>query len=151
MPPTTPYVTPTLAAMLMQNIFMGQVPQDDSAVTNTVMSQLITWTDGIINGMFKSVGYVVPFAAITGETWPTDQTVLLQIMSAVGCAAMASGHILLPAPRMIPGREGGQQNVYAAMFRTFQTDVKENGAGFRANYRLGTKAEKWNWRVKLLK
>lgn len=139
-PPTTPYVTPNLAAILMQNLFGGQAPSDNTAVQSDVLKQLIEWTDAIVNGLYRSVGYKVPFATLAGETWPAHQTSILQIMSAIGSASMASGQILLPAPRMVPGREGGERSVWAVMFDQLREQVLESGLGFRAQYWLGTKA-----------
>ena len=87
--------------------------------------------------------FSIPFLTISGETWPTWQTTLLQMMSAVGAGAIASGHIPLPAPRMSPGREGGSQNVYATMFNSFRTQIEKSGMGFRGQYYLGKPAEQW--------
>ena len=140
---TVPYSTPAQAAYLLQNIFRGATPSGSTVVTDTVFVQLISWTDAMIDGNFAAVGYKVPYVALAGETWPVTQTVLLSYMSAVGAAAMAGGHILKPAPALQPGREGGNQNVYALMIDRFFEQVNEHGFHFRAQYHEGTKAEKW--------
>lgn len=141
--PTTPYSTPAQAAYLMQNMFRGVVPSGTTPVTSTVLAQLITWVDSVIDSDFAAVGYILPFVAVSGETWPTHQTAFLGFMSATGAAAMASGHILKPAPAMSMGQQGGDQNVYAVMFNKFRTDIDKSGFHFRAQYYAGTKAEKW--------
>ena len=143
MAPTLPYSTATQVAYLMQNLFRGVAPSPATPVTASILAQLITWTDGVIDSYFSAVGYAIPFADIVGETWPPHQTVLLNYMSAVGAAAMAGGYILKPAPAMIPGREGGEQNVYGVLFNRFATDINTHGYRFRALYYAGTKAEKW--------
>lgn len=141
-PPVTPYTTPALASILAKNLFRGQVPSASTPVTSTELVQLIAWVDSMINGDFRSVGYKVPFLTLSGETWPTDQTVLLQFMSSVGAQAMASGHILLPAPTMRPGRVGGEKNVYAVFIDSFRNSVRDGSSRFRAQYYMGTEAEK---------
>jgi len=142
-PPTPPYVTSALASLLLQNMFRGQVPDANTPITLDVYDQLIQWSCSYIDGWFASVGYKIPFATISGETWPTFQTTLLQMMAAVGAGALASGYVPLPAPRMVPNREGGEQNVYSVMFHGFMTQIHENGLGFRAQYWLGRDAEQW--------
>ncbi len=141
--PATPYVTSELASILLQNMFRGQVPDANTPITESVYDQLITWSDSILGGWFAGVGYKIPFLEISGETWPTFQTTLLQIMSSVGSAALASGYVPLPAPRMVPGRDAGQQNVYAVMFNSFREQIETNGCGFRGQYYLGKRAEQW--------
>jgi len=142
-PPTTPYVTGALASILSKNLFKGQIPSASTPVANTEIDQLILWVDGIIDGDFSDLGYKVPFQEISGETWPSWQTVYLQIMSAVGAMAMTTGHILLPSPVMRPGRAGGEENVYTTLFRRMQARVQKRGLRFRARYYRGTQAERF--------
>ncbi len=142
-PPTSPYVTPALATILLQNMFRGQVPNNNTAITGSVYDQIILWSDSLLQGWFAGVGYKIPFVAITGETWPTYQTTMLQMMSAVASGAFASGHIPLPAPRMVPGRDSGSRNVYAMMLDSFRKQIELNGMGFRGQYYLGKPAEQW--------
>ena len=107
------------------------------------MIQLIAWTDGILNGDFRSVGYQVPFVALTGETWPADHTVLLQIMSSVGATAFSTGYVLSPASAMGAGARFGSKNAWATLFDSFRQQIEKTGLMFRAQYYIGTKAEQW--------
>jgi hypothetical protein len=141
--PTTPYVTPALASILAQNMFRGQVPNANTSISEEVYEQLITWGDSLIEGWFSGVGYKIPFAVLPGETWRTQQTTILQVMSAVVATSIGTGYIPLPAPRMVPGRESGSRNAYAMMTDNFKTAIAENGMGFRAQYWLGKKAMKF--------
>jgi len=140
--PTTPYCTPALASLLSKNMFRGRAPSSSSPVDPTELGQLITWTDSMLQGDFSTVGYKLPFVALSGETWPTWQTNLLQFMSAIGSMAMATGYILAPAPALVQGRNTGGQNAYAVLIESFREQIRDNGLRFRAQYWAGTKAEK---------
>lgn len=142
MPPTTPYVTSELASILLQNMFRGQVPNAQTPVSDYVFGQLITWSDSLINSWFAGVGYKIPFATLSGETWPAHQTTFLQMMSAVGSAAMASGYVPMPAPASRPS-SSRSKNLYAQMLDSFRDAIKENGLGFRAQFWAGKPAERW--------
>jgi len=139
--PTTPFCTPALAGILSKSLFRGQNPSSTTSVKDSDLEQLIAWTDAQLCGDFRSIGYKVPFIEISGETWPTDQTTLLQFWSAVGAMAMASGYILRPSPQMLPGRSGGERNVYAVLIEAARRDIREHGYHFRAQTYIGTKAE----------
>jgi len=141
--PTRPYSTPSQVSYLLQNRFYGQSPSALTVPSSTVITQLIVWADGVIEMEFHAVGYKMPFAEISGETWPTPQTTLLSYMSAIGAAAMAGGHILKPAPAMSPGNKGSQGSVYGKAFEAMQAHIKEDGYRFRSQYYSASKAEKW--------
>lgn len=143
-PPTTPYSTPTQVSYLLQPMFRGAIPGAGTAVTDTVFDQLIPWVDSVIDGYFRSVGYKIPFAVITGETWHVSQTTLLSYMSAIGAAAMAGGHVLNPAPAMMPIRSGGgDQHPYAIAIDKSLAKILETGYHLRGDFYLGTDAEQW--------
>ena len=139
--PTTPYCTPAVAQVLSKSLFRGQAPGPTTPVTESEIETLITWSDARLNGDFRAIGYKIPFVEISGETWPTDQTALLQFWSAVGAMAMATGYILRPAPQMLPGRSGGERNVYEVMIEEARQQIREHGFHFRAQVYIGTKAE----------
>jgi hypothetical protein len=141
--PSSPYSTPQQVSYLLQNRFYASIPSSSTVPSDEVIENLITWTDGVIEMAFHAVGYKLPWAEISGETWPAAQTTLLQFMSALGAAAMAGGHILQPAPMMGPGQRGSQANVYATSTDKMLAQIKENGYRFRAQYYEGTNAEKW--------
>lgn len=140
--PTTPYCTWTLATLLSLNMFKGRTPTINSPIDPTTGAQLITWVDSLLQGDFHSVGYKIPFQAISGETWPTFQTTLLQYASAMGAMAMATGYILAPAPQLVAGRTQGERNAYAILIESFRNEIRTHGFRFRAQYYNGTKAEK---------
>lgn len=139
--PTTPFTTPAIARVLSTSLYKGRVPDANSPVPEADLEQLILWTDAQIQGDFRKIGYKIPFVAISGETWPTDQTTLLQFWSSVGAMAMATGYVLRPAPQMVPGRSGGERNVYAVLIETARQEIREHGFHFRAQTYVGTKAE----------
>ena len=139
--PTTPYVTPAIARILSNGLYRGQAPNANSPVSDSDLEQLITWTDAQINNDFRAIGYKVPFLELSGETWPTDQTALLQFWSAIGAMAFATGYVLRPAPQMLPGRSGGERNVYAVLIEQARRDIREHGFHFRAQTYIGTRAE----------
>jgi len=141
--PTKPYSTPTQVSYLIQNRFYAGAPSASTVPSDTVVEQLISWTDGMIDMAFHGTGYKIPWIEISGETWPAAQTALLTYMSALGAAAMAGGHILKPAPMMGPGREGSAGNVYSIAVEKMLAQVREDGFRFRAQYYEGTKAEQW--------
>lgn len=141
--PTKPYSTPVQVGYLIQNRFYAGAPSPSTIPTGTVVEQLISWVDGMIEMAFHGTGYKIPWIEVSGETWPTAQTALLTYMSAIGAAAMAGGHILKPAPMMGPGREGSTGNVYSIAVEKMLAQVREDGFRFRAQYYEGSKAEKW--------
>jgi len=141
--PTKPYSTPTQVAYLIQNRFYAGAPSATTVPTDTVVEQLISWVDGMVEMAFHGTGYKIPWIEVSGETWPAAQTALLTYMSAIGAAAMAGGHILKPAPMMGPGREGSGGNVYSIAVEKMLAQVREDGFRFRAQYYEGSKAEKW--------
>ena len=140
--PSTPYVTTALAGILSKNMFRGQAPNANTSVSATELAQLITWTDSMLDADFSSIGYKIPFQAISGETWPTFQTTFLQFCSAIGSMAMSTGYILSPAPMLVAGRASGDRNAYAILIESFRVQIRENGFRFRAQYWPGTRAEK---------
>lgn len=139
--PSSPYCTPAVAQILSRSLYKGQNPTATSPVPSSDLEQLITWTDSQINNDFRSIGYKIPFVEISGETWPADQTTLLQFWSAAGAMAMATGYVLRPAPRMSPGRSGGERNVYAVLVEEARRLIREHGFHFRAQVYNGTKAQ----------
>jgi hypothetical protein len=143
MPPTTPYSTSKQAAYLLKTMFRNTRPGPSTPVTDEEFTQMIQWCDSVIDMNFSSVGYIVPFATLSGETWPTHQTNWTAYLSAVSAAAMAGGYILAPAPAMMPSQVRGGQNIYASMINQFFVSIGKHGYHFRAQYYRGTKAEKW--------
>lgn len=140
--PSKPYCTYELASLLSQNMFKGRTPNANSAVDPMTITQLLTWTESMLEGDFHSIGYKIPFLELSGETWPTFQTTMLQYASAMGAMAMATGYILAPAPQLVAGRAQGERNAYAVLIESFRLEVRKHGFRFRAQYYNHTPAEK---------
>lgn len=140
--PATPYSSSEQVSYLMQTLFLGGTPTHGSVPPVSVIETLISWTDSVIEATFASVGYDVPFSAISGQSWPTGQTNFLSFMSAIGVAAMAGGYVLAPYPTRGMSR-GTEETGYARLFEKMRQDVQTTGLGFMASYRIGTRAEKW--------
>jgi len=144
MAPTTPYCTSDQVSYLLTTLFVGSTANANSMPTASRIDTLIPWTDSLVEATFRSVGYKIPFAVLSGETWPMSQTTFLSYMSAVGTAALAGGYILRPAPAMGGfASRAAQGNVFGELFDRMRRDILETGIGFRADYYKGTKAEKW--------
>lgn len=139
--PTSPYSTAAQVAYLIQNRFYGGAPSATTVPSTTILSTLVSWSDGVIEGHYRAMGYIIPWAELPNETWPASQTTLLQFVSAMATAAMAGGHILKPAPMMGQGDRGAQGNVFTIAVDEMLKQIGQHGYGFRAQYRCGTKAE----------
>lgn len=139
---TSPYTTAENVSRLLINLFKGVVPSASTTPTETSVNQAIYWAAGQIEMTYAEVGYVIPFADMTGETWPTYQTTYLDIVNALGAAGYVGGHMLRPAPAIGPSK--GQQfgNLYQELFdKELQAIIKGKGKRFRASYYAGTPAE----------
>lgn len=87
---TAPYCTTANVKALLPFLdkigsatFSATVPPTDPQVTFWVNQAASR-----IDQAYASAGYVIPFSAIAGETWPTHQTSFLTYFNAVGVAAM---------------------------------------------------------------
>ena len=142
--PTSPYSTTAQIASLVMNLVPGvAVPEFTAATlpTVTTVESFQTSRSALLQMSFAAVGYVIPFAVKTGETWPDHQTYFLAILEAMGVAGDIA-NALKPAPAMA-GTKGPASNVYHANWNQWMTMVKESGAGLRAATWTGTRAEKW--------
>jgi hypothetical protein len=63
-------------------------------------------------------------------------------MTAFGVAGSLGGPALKPAPALGPAR-GRSENLYTREFNRLSRDVRQNGLGFRALYRVGSPAEEF--------
>jgi hypothetical protein len=123
-------------------MFRGLTPNASTPVSNTELAHLIGWGDAILEGDFQAIGYKIPFQEISGETWPVNQTTLLEMMSSVAAIALGTGYLLAPAPAMTIGRVQGERNPFWVMIDRFRQAISDHGFRFRAQFYLGTKAEK---------
>lgn len=88
---TAPYCTSTDVRVLL--IFISQIGATDFPTTGIPpvrgdISTMISQAASRIDQAYASVGYVVPFSAISGETWPSYQDGFLSYFNAIGVAAM---------------------------------------------------------------
>jgi len=139
--PTSPYCASNDVAILLQQLL--KYASDFSASTQptkVVVEKLITWKSAEIDMAFASIGFYVPYEEISGESWPSLQTNMLELMCSFGAAGMVAGPVLKPAPAM--GRDSGKSpNAYTAAYDAFIASIPTNAAGFRMKYRPGTKSE----------
>jgi hypothetical protein len=140
--PTRPYTTATKVSYLLLILFKGAVPSASTVPDETQTGQAISWAASQLEQVFAQVGYVVPFAEISGETWPVHQTDYLDALNAIGAAGFVGGHMLRPAPAIGPSK--GQQfgNLYQELFdKELGSIIDGKGKRFRADYYQMTPAE----------
>lgn len=90
MPPTSPYCATTHVYVLrIYQQDMGEEDfQDNGDPPRSAVEQWIRQIAARMDQAFASAGYILPFEAISGETWPEYQTFFLQFMNAAGVASM---------------------------------------------------------------
>jgi hypothetical protein len=143
--PTSPYITSDLLAGLQQNLLKG-LP--DFTVNTAIIKEntdlYISWISSQVDMKFSEAGFVLPLAAISGEDWPTHQTLFLQLLVALGTSSLMSSS-LKPAPAVGPGTTASQVNDYEKRFQDALNriyDGKRHLLRFRADFYIGTAAEK---------
>lgn len=145
--PSSPYTTSAAVAYLSQvPLNMGTDFSASTTPTKVMVDQTITWISSQIEMQFAMAGYVIPFAVVSGETWPTFQTTYLQLVSTMGTAAMASGWAQKPAPALSPGQKGGTGNIWQDLYnlelvKIFNAATSKTQLRFRADYRDATPAQ----------
>lgn len=96
--PTAPYCTSS-DVYLMTIWAQNPAASDFSESTKPRKSVVEYWITQIasqIDMAYASVGYSVPFTAMTGEDWPTHQTTFLKYFNAIGVASMTGGDASSP-------------------------------------------------------
>ena len=149
--PSTPYCTSAqVAAFARSNLKGGMDFSASSIPTKDQVDNAIDLVSGQIDMNFRMAGYKIPFVAISGETWPTDQTIYLSFVAAVGATALAVGHAANPAPALGPTFLRGTGNVYQDLFtqelmRIYQPgprfETGQTHLRFRAQYYPETPAQ----------
>lgn len=144
--PTSPFSSTKQIAYLVLNLFPNadiSDPDFDASTTPslTVVQSLRTLKSAEILMAYSAVGYYVPFQEISGVSWPTHQTNFLAMLEAQGVAGQLANS-LRPAPAMA-GTKGPSTNILDAAFKGWLDIIEKSGAGLRANYYPGSKAEKW--------
>lgn len=138
-----PYCTSADVGILLPHLLRGA--SDFSAntqPTKVVVDTLIGWVSAEIERAFAAVGFIVPLQPIDGEEWDDSTTQLLTMMTAIGVAGLIVGPVIKPAPAM--GRDSATaDNNFTETYKRFLRSIYENGAGVRAAYRTGTRAEQF--------
>lgn len=145
--PIKPYATSSQVAMLLPNLLGNNTDFNDSSTSpkKTSVDQYLIWVSNQVDLQFQQAGYIVPFVVLTDETWPEHQTYYLQLITAMGAAALAGGHVLKPAPALSPGRGNSSGNIYQDMFNIELRkiwDGTNSNIRFRTTAYSGTPAEK---------
>lgn len=146
---TAPYTTSAAVAIMMNVPLKGgtDFANDGTTVpTKTAVETMIGWISSQIDLQFSMAGYILPFAALTDESWPTTQTTYLQLIATLGTAAMAGGYSQKPLPAVSPGRTGGTGNVLQDLYlaelkKIFDPQFNRTSLNFRSTYRIGTPAQ----------
>jgi hypothetical protein len=107
---------------------------------------MIDLISGQVEMQFQAAGYQLPLTAISGEAWPSSQTVYLQLVTTLGTVAFANGHAQKPSPALAPGRPGGSGNLFQDLFNEEMKKIYDNARGktflrFRAAYYHASPAE----------
>jgi len=145
--PTSPFSTTKQIAYLLLMLFPNsryadpQFNNTDTSPSLAVVEQIRTFKSAELMMAFASVGYKIPFVELSGETWPTHQTNFLALVEAMGAAGVVAD-AREPAPAM-SGEAGPDTNKYTTSFNSWLKTIEKSGAGLRADYYSGTKAEKW--------
>lgn len=139
--PSSPYCDSTDVAMLLRAQLDGDSDFSSYTVpTKVVVDNLIQKYSGWVDMTFAQVGFYVPWQELSGESWPTHQTYMLNMIASFGVAGAVVGPVIKPAPAM--GRaKGTSDNEMTQIFKDFLGQIKENGFGFRADHRVGSPAE----------
>jgi hypothetical protein len=150
---SAPYCGTTDVAFLLsfQRGGRGEDYKPTSSPSDSVVDFVIESVASRIDMAYSSVGYTVPFEAVTGTDWPTAQTNFLKYFNAVGAAAFLGGNV--PSkPVTGPGRTRPGQSLYRDEWTSLVGDVAKVGQKgvdssslvlLRAQTRSGTGAE-WN-------
>lgn len=144
--PTKPYAVSSQVALLLPPLMNNNQDFDDinTVPRKTAVDQYLTWVSNQIDMQFSQAGFVVPFQALEGEQWPEHQTQYLELVCALGAAAMTGGHVLKPAPAISTGRGNSSGNIYQDMFNSELRkiyDGKQSYIRFRSRFYAGTPAE----------
>lgn len=103
------------------------------------------WTSNQVDLQFSMAGYIVPLVVIDGETWSVEQDYYLELITALGTAAMTAD-VLKPAPAIGPGRGQSSGNLFRDLFRQelekiYNPVTRQSLVRFRAKTYSGTPAE----------
>jgi hypothetical protein len=145
--PIKPYATSSQVALLVPAV-MNSNPDFNDVTTprKAAVDQYLTWISQQVDLQFQQAGYIVPFVELADETWPEHQNYYLELLTALGAAALTGGHTMKPAPALSPGRGNSTGNIYQDMFnlelrKIWDWSTKMSNIRFRARAYAGTPAE----------
>lgn len=109
--------------------------------TKETVDSCISFASAHIAIAFRQAGYVLPFAALSDETWPDDQTTYLKFLCAIGAASLAGGYALSATPKRKKEQDAFQAMYAEEMARVYDARTKTTSLRFRAEHYRGTPAE----------
>lgn len=139
--PIVPYCTSAQVASFLPTLLKGG--SDFTAQTfptKTMVDQYISWISAQVNRAFAEAGYVVPLAAVTGESWDNTQTSYVEYVTIMGAAELAL-RVIKPNPSG-PGRANTLSNIFEVSYKEELQKIESAAIRFRANYYMGTLAER---------
>lgn len=145
--PTKPYSVSSQVGLLLNPLMNNSLDfTENTTPKKSAVDQYLVWISNQIDLQFAQAGYIVPFQILDGESWYEHQTMYLELVCALGAAALAGGHVLKPAPALSPGRGNSSGNIYQDLYNTELTKIydrftKQSTVRFRAKAFSGTPAE----------
>lgn len=141
-PPASPYATTLdVAALHLQKTKGNDFVDGGTVPGNTLVGTYIGLISSQINMRFRQAGFIVPFVALAGETWPSDQTDYLKLLCMLGTSGMIAGPTVAN-----PGVRGTTNNVFTIEYRQHLDDIynrqTHEAMPFRADYYSQTPAER---------
>lgn len=143
--PTKPYCTSSQVAMLLTNGYPDGFNLKTRPTSTQIETHLI-WISNQVDMQFSQAGYIVPLQALDAG-WPDHQSYYLQMVTALGVAALAGGFSVKPAPALNPGRNNSTGNVFQDLYNTelkkiYDDRVRDTSIRFQAKTYAGSLAER---------
>jgi len=143
--PAAPFCTTAdVASLHPQLLNQGTDFTDGPKATSPAKSVITAYITLISNQAlmkFRRAGYKIPFVELAGETWPTDQTVYMQLLTMLGVSGLMAGPSISN-----PGVRGRQNNVFKEEFLQALNEIYDPATDvampWRAQYYSRTAAER---------
>lgn len=144
--PTAPFCESTDVAIFFPELkgaadFKSKDDPHPTTPTKENVDSCISFVSTHLVIAFRQAGYVVPLAAMSGETWPDDQTTYLKFVTAVGATSLAGGYALSGTPKRKKDQDVFQALYAEELQRIYDTRLKVSSLRFRAAHYRGTPAE----------
>lgn len=120
----------------------GDFNDTNTSIPLTTVNVYINNISTMILGRFRMAGYVTPLTALSGVTWPADQTSFLLVLAVMGTAGVISGPLVSN-----PGRRSSDQNLFQTAFEDGLNEIYDRtskiaGPFYGCQYRSMTPAER---------